>query len=410
MSELGELVQSPFDEEPEPRPWVWVVGGIALLGVIVALIVIWVAGGDDTALPSSTTVAGSSTTQPDEAEDPGSLLDSRGPEPQFDTSGLGANRSFDPDASPPLSSAWQYRASTWLTVESESVVGRFADLPLSLVAALGVVSDPYEPSFGGPGTCYGLIDVQGNVSTSCFAVEPDSAGQALFVGLVGSGVTAWGALPDEASVGVLVVNGTDTAWQRISGRAAAFEFEPSTGDVVELRVLSASGETLGVVDRSRYEPSGAISVEARTGWGDFSTTPYDEIDMYEVDSLVVACMNDNGIPATLPSRETYKERSIDLSDVEESDLGRADLVHAQCRVGLRVPLAPTGLSPHQLETQYLANVQVHECFSDLGYDTGPVPSFPTWIEQPDETRWDPFLILLSDYPDDFESATKACTD
>lgn len=409
MSDLGDLTQSPLDEEGGRRPWAWAVGVVVLLGAIVAVIVIWRAGGEDTTLPSSTTVASSSTTQPDQTSDPGSLSVSLGPEPQFDTSGLGADRNFDPDAASPLSLAWQDQVSAWLAIGSESVVGRFADLPLSLVGAFGVVLDPYESSFGGPGTCYGLVDVQGDVSLSCFVVNSDSVGQALFVGLVGSGVTAWGALPNEASVGVLVVNGTDTAWQRVSGRAAAFEFEASTGDVVELRVVSASGETLGVVDRSRYEPSGATFVEARTGWGDFSTTPYDEIDMYEVDSLVVACMNDNGIPATLPSGETYRERSIDLSDVEEPDLDQADLVHAQCRVGLKLPLAPIGPSPDQLEARYVANVKMHECLSDLGYDTGPAPSFPTWMEQPDEARWDPFLILLSDYPDDFESATKSCT-
>jgi len=69
---------------------------------------------------------------------------------------------------------------------------------------------------------------------------------------------------------------------------------------------------------------------------------------------------------------------------------------------------PTALSTPELEDVYNSHLAIHGCFLDLDFDSGLVPAVDVWFRQPSDTRWDPVLVLLTRFPDDFESAAKAC--
>lgn len=412
---LKELLETQVDDSQRRPIWPWVIAGATAL--VVALVLVFVVG--DSEDPSSVEAgsSASSTTMLAATESSLVLDDSvveqgvAGPAPGEALTGFGGEETLTSVDGLSLVDRRWFEGSTestvYLDVDRRVAVGAVPGTQYRVLAMFGTVADPYDASFGAPGACYQLSGPESGL-IDCFGYDPPGDPRPLFVGTIGSGFTAWGVLPADASVAVLSVNDANIAWQRPRAGTAIFRFEAQPGDQVELRILDASGVELDSVDRQRPGPATGTYVEAITGYGDFSGMSADQIDPLEVNTLIVACMNDQGFGATLlPPGTTVGDRTIDTSTIAERDRTAADLAHAQCRAGLNLP-DPNVTSDEALRTDYDAMVAIGECLAGLGYPLGSPPPFHEWAATAPETRWDPIRLMELRYPDEAPEALPAC--
>jgi hypothetical protein len=403
--------------------WPWLVAGLLLLGGVI-LIVAQSDGSEepptDSAAPeltATTTATGPSVAVDDPGTgltEPSVVLDEprviqaqQGPEPEFDTSGLGEEQILIPiDGIGLEPRTWFANQVTSLDVTDRVAIGT-VDGRAQVFAAAGTMADPYRASYGAPGVCH-LLSMGEGLTSSCFAYDPPGKPTALFVGSVGIDFVAWGLLGDAVSVAVLTVNDVAVAWQRPRGSTVVFGYAPRIGDQIGLTLLTSLGVEMGRSDRSRpVEPTGSY-VDPITGYGDFSNAAFDDIDSHQVNTLIVECMNDEGFAATLLSaQQNVGPETIGLFDIPERDLPPANLTHAKCRAGLNLPDEPPP-SPDEIRGEYDTLVEVQLCLTNLGFSIDPAPQFDDWADSSPETRWDPILILLTANPEGAENALQTC--
>lgn len=406
---IDELLQSPYDREPTTRRWMAFAGIAVFAMVVVGVIWILNAGradqGDAAGVPTTSVSvpgppsenASDSTTTTVVAQEPGIS-----PEPVFDpaTSGYGYEEIFEP-----ADEGATYRAlQAWTNPEQ---VGGDEDEGETIVVGYspslhrGVLqSDTVSvPDQGGSAEelrrCVGFTDF-GGTSSSCWTVDkevlgrPVLAGQELFLDIV-----AWVDLPESASVGVLTVNSEFLAWQRPRYGIVVFQYEAEVGDIIELTVLDATGNTVGVIDRTQ-PATGEPELVPITGYGDFSDTALDSVDWYDVQERIVHCLNDQGIDATLPARsKTSPDHVPGISFGGDQNVAGEEVheIMSRCRAGLSLP-DQLPADPNDLYDYF---EEIHLCLADLGYDSGPMPAFEEWMEQPMGTRWDPTIVLFRRY-------------
>lgn len=406
------LMQSPYEQDPKSKRWML----YAVVGAVLVVVVggLWLMTRDaepDQALsPETTVVPNTDGSGPRETGSTTTALEQNpgtGPEPEFDpsSSGFGYEEILEP-----ADGDIEYRVlQTWVdggqaTDDIEvMVVGYSPSLNRGVVRS-DEVSPPDETGseVRAPGVtrrCVGFTDF-GGTSSSCWIVDdivqgrPVMGGQELLLDIV-----SWADLPDNASVGVLTVNSEFLAWQRPRYGIVVFEYEAEVGDVIELTLLDATGKPLGVIDRTQTV-SAEAELEPITGYGDFGDAVLATVDWYEVQELIVLCLNDQGINASVPARSSTSPDYVPGIAFAESQEPEFDQVQAhellsRCRAGLNLPDA----IPSDPQDLYDFYQDAHVCFADLGYDTGPIPTFEQWIKQPLGTRWDPTILLLKRYDD-----------
>lgn len=436
---LHELLSPQAEEQRDWPIWLWLVGGLLIVGVVVGVLVLM--GGSDepteedaatgASVPTSDLTVPTAATEESNASlgDPDAVVEDPeavpaepfvtleglqvkraeyGPDPEFDTSNLGALQVLEPTTGIGLGDQSFFETSELtLEVSQRLSIGDTLD-GHRIVAVAGTVSDPYLASFGAPGVCYHLANDEGGGASDCLSYDPPGTPTALFIGQAGLDQIGWGLLPDEASVAALTVNNVAMGWQRPLARTVVFSYAPQIGDQIELRVLSADGVELAAGDRSRPVEASGTYVEPITGYGDFIDLLLEDIDIRELSSLIVECMNDQGVAASIPPPEApIGPRSIDLTDVPEDERAGADLAHARCRAGLNLP-GPTPRSIEDQQADYEFLVTTHECLVDLGFSIQAATPFDEWLAAPSETRWDPILLVSMLHPSDAEQALKTC--
>ncbi|MEX2624335.1 MAG: hypothetical protein WD651_11460 [Acidimicrobiia bacterium] len=122
-----------------------------------------------------------------------------------------------------------------------------------------------------------------------------------------------------------------------------------------------------------------------TGYGDFSKEPYFEIDWFYVSELVVRCMNDRGLPATL----TPDGAGISAANIppDQNQVGYETM--NACMEGLNVPPyePPT---EDQIALTYYYNLALIECLEHEGYQLPDPPSLEVVIETWTTGVWHPY--------------------
>lgn len=421
---LQDLLGSPLDDEPRGRSK-WIVVGVVAIVVIVVVVWVLFSGSDDPVVVPIAGVESSSstvvTTIPVVSEpvlildDPPVSAAKEGPEPDFETDGLGEEQFLTPYDGVNLDErAWLEEMTGTLEVKASQAVGVTFELQHRMLVVHGTVIDPYMASYGAPGRCYRLANAAER-PVDCFGYDLPGASRPLFMDQDNPddpdapAFLAWGMLPGEVSVAVLSVNGVDVAWQRPRGSTVVFRHVLQRGDQIEMRALDVSGIEIDSDDRSWPAETSAKYVEPILGYGDFSNALSREIDAHEVNTLIVKCMNDQGVPAVIIPPELARDlRTIDLSTVPEGDRTSADLVHARCRAGLNLPEVGPRVAPVlQGEYEFLASIQV--CLTDAGIPVDPPPPVLEWVAIPPKDRWDPFRTLgpISER-EDVQHALAAC--
>lgn len=422
---LHELLNPEMDQSQGKPIWPWLVGTILLVGALILAIV--QLGGSNGTSPDSAAPAVTSTNGPTGSSmavdnpgavsvEPGVVLEQPrviqaqlGPEPNFDTSGLGEEQILMPvDGIGLEDTTWFETQEENLDVTEREAIGTVGG-QTRLYAVAGTISDPYLPSYGAPGYCH-LLSTGTDRTGSCFAYDPPGNPTALFVGSIGIDFLAWGHLGEDVSVAVLTVNNVALAWERPRGSTVVFSYASQIGDQIELTLLTSLGVEMGRSDRSRSpEPTGGY-VEAITGYGDFSSVAFDDIDSHQVNTLIVECMTDEGFPAELlPAQAGVGPETIGLFDIAEQDWPAANLTHAKCRAGLNLPTKPAR-SAEEIRAEYDSLVEVQLCLANLGFSIDPAPEFDEWVDGSPETRWDPILIVLMANPQGAQEALETCLD
>ncbi|GMQ94888.1 MAG: hypothetical protein BMS9Abin12_2405 [Acidimicrobiia bacterium] len=408
-----ELVTSPYDDEPGgKRPILrWLLwAGSTIIAVVVAVAVL---GGDDAEGDPSPVVGSGTTSSVAVATEGDGVAAEPSKEPKdepppvlaFDTAAFGTEQVLGETEEGTLAEHRDRMASPWMVIDEVVLIGSIPDTRFELATATAISMNPYRDSFGGPTTCFVLIDGQ-ETSADCFVTDETASTRPVFTGLVGTGVVGWSSLPDAASIGVLTVNNRAIAWQRPSLGIVAFQHDIFPGESVELVVLDDEGTE---IDRgTRHEPSEPteIYVEPITGYGDYTDIAFDDIDFAEADKQIVACMIDNDIPAVVGTR-FGPYHSIDLEAITEDDIPEAQEILARCRIGLNLPVRPDPDEAWHRE-QYDTYVELHACFADLGYEIDPAPAYEEWAAAPRETRWDPALMMGILFPNRQQVALAKC--
>jgi hypothetical protein len=425
MTDPLHQLLNPKDERPPRRPvWPWLAASVLLVGI--AIWAFWRPGGsDEGSAASDIPEASTSVTGPAgpgaTVNDPGAVSEAPvvlledsdviqagwGPQPEFDTRAYGEEQVLMPvDGIGLEDRAWLQGQDVTLEVTERQAIGTVR-APMQMFATAGTIADPYQTAYGAPGYCH-LLSTGSDRVSSCFAYDPPGTPTPLFAGSVGLDFLAWGLLDEEVSVAVLSVNDVAVAWQRPRGSTVVFSHTPQIGDQIELILLTALGEEMGRSDRIRpEEPTGSYT-EPITGYGDFSSVAFDDIDTHEVNSLIVECVIDQGFAVTLlPPNEITGLETIGLFDVPERDWAAADLAHARCRSGLNLPPKPPR-SLDEIQTEYDSLIEMQLCLANLGFSVDPAPPFEQWTTDPPETRWDPILIILMSNPEEAEQALQQC--
>ncbi|MEN8040777.1 MAG: hypothetical protein ABFR95_04670 [Actinomycetota bacterium] len=401
-----ELVTSPYDDEPGGIPpwmkWVMLVGiGVVLVGFGLVVLL----GGDDDpeaqASPTSTIASIPGEGNPVEGEfgeDPPSEQvtdpdDGLGPEPAFDTRGFGGEQELEfAEPSSNLSFILDTTMEHSLNQAETVALGKISDPDRIIIKATGLLASPYDDSFGGPGECFGLATLDGT-SMDCHPVTPDASLRPLFSGFVGYNLMAWGGLPEEASVAVLMVDDQPEGWQRPKHGVVVFRAYVVTGRDVEVVIYDAEGTEIARADRRRPPESDTLYVEPITGFADYTEVSFEEIDFTEATGYLVACMRDNNFEVDVPPVYGPGLGFIDLSIFSEENLPFANETLARCRLGLNLPERPR-FTPEALEDTFTWLTDLYTCLTDDGYEIMPPPEFEAWLEQPIDIRWDPMLILM----------------
>ena len=226
-----------------------------------------------------------------------------GPEPAATPSSSGAAFALEPIEGVSLDERGFLENLDHLTSSSQSggefpdptrtAVGEIPGTSYRLFAARGVNGFSNDPDAGKPGECYYLFGIReqpSQASTDCFTSSDSPTLTPLWSGLESHGVYAWADLPPEASVAVLMVDGTAEMWQQPQSGVVAFSYGAGAGDV-SLVVLDASGAEIAHGDRAPWipPPTGPI-----TGYGDYTGVGPDDINWEEAWASVARCMTEQG--------------------------------------------------------------------------------------------------------------------
>ena len=186
-----------------------------------------------------------------------------GPEPAAAPSSGGAAFALEPIEGVSLDERGFLENLDHLTSSSQSggefpdptrtAVGEIPGTSYRLFAARGVNGFSNDPDAGKPGECYYLFGIReqpSQASTDCFTSSDSPTLTPLWSGLESHGMYAWADLPPEASVAVLMVDGSAEMWQQPLSGVVAFSYGAGAGDV-SLVVLDASGAEIAHGDRAR---------------------------------------------------------------------------------------------------------------------------------------------------------------
>lgn len=415
---FDELLKSPYDDEPTmgrtARIVIWSVVGLVVLVAVVFVLVrsttsVDYAEGDPAPPPSDESTATSTSSSTTSIPDIVGVVDAPeglGPEPQFDTSTFGEQTTVGESTESPPSRDTFMRGFLDEGAIFTSI-GAVGPDGATLFRFAGTIVDPFAVGYAGPGMCVGLWRGGGG-SSECMPVGVDVDAYPLFSGHVGSGITAWGGLSDQASVATLVVDDQVLGWTRPVASVAVFEYEMEPGTTVRMDIYDVNGQLIGTADRHPVPPPATPNVEPIEGYGDFSEQDLRTLDRAEVESALVACLADWDIEAEVGERDGPQRYRIDM-DVEPEQLPTATTVLARCYLGLKIPVSDP-YNADQLAEFYEASVEAAECLNEAGYEVGEPPALDEWITHPIDTRWDPWRILMVKFlrPSDFEAAIELC--
>jgi hypothetical protein len=327
---FGELLRSPLEDLPPTRPHGRLLAILALILVVagagIGITVLSLRGrADDEATPASgstsSTMAGTTipgTTIPGTTmgstttatAEPVLILDTpaiyapvSGPEPAAAPSSSGAAFALEPIEAVSLDERGFLENLDHLTSSSQSggefpdptrtAVGEIPGTSYRLFEVRGVNGFSNDPDAGKPGECYylfGIRELPSQASADCFTSPDSPTVTPLWGGMESLGVYAWADLPPEASVAVLMVDGSAEMWQQPQSGVVAFSLASASGNV-SLVVLDASGAEIARGDRTPRipPPTGPI-----TGYGDFTGLSPDDINWEEAWASVARCMTEQG--------------------------------------------------------------------------------------------------------------------
>jgi hypothetical protein len=146
----------------------------------------------------------------------------------------------------------------------------------------------------------------------------------------------------------------------------------TTSAVAEVDMPSS---TSTVLDNGTTVSSTSTTMAPITGYGDFSTQTYFEIDWLFVTELVIRCMNDHGIPATL----TPDGAGISAANIPPGQNQIGFETMNACREGLSLPPHEEA-NPDQLAEVYQYNLALMECLEAEGFDVSEPPSLEVYID------------------------------
>jgi hypothetical protein len=322
---FSELLRSPLEDLPPTRPHGRLLAILALILVVVgAGIGITVlslrgrvheeatpASGSTSSTMAGTTIPGTTMNSTTTATaEPALILDTpaiyapvSGPEPAAAPSSSGAAFALEPIEGVSLDERGFLENLDHLTNSSQSggefpdptrtAVGEMPGTRYRLFEARGVNGFSNDPDAGKPGECYYLFGIReqaSQASADCFTSLDSPTLTPLWSGMESLGVYAWADLPSEASVAVLMVDGTAEMWQQPQSGVAAFSLARAAGDV-SLVVLDASGAEIARGDRTPRIPPPAGPI---TGYGDYAGVSPDDINWEEAWASVARCMTENG--------------------------------------------------------------------------------------------------------------------
>lgn len=141
---------------------------------------------------------------------------------------------------------------------------------------------------------------------------------------------------------------------------------PTIGDAPTTSAVSTTSTTA---------KEAVTSIPPISGYGDFSEQTYFEIDWLHVTELVIRCMNDQGIPATL----TPDGAGISAEKIppDQNQIG-FETMNA-CMEGLSLPPQEEA-NPDQLAEIYQYNLALKVCLEAEGYDVPEPPSLEVYID------------------------------
>ncbi len=418
-----ELLKSPYeDDDPGPKRWLLVLAAVGVVGVVIVGVVLWMGGepsdpstepaaspGNPTRTTSTTAPSQSGSTTTTTLVAPGvAVVDGElGPAPTFDVSQYGTQQElgFVPDDRY-VPSRWEESGRYFLDVGSIMVAGAIPETYGVLVTSTGTIADPFNPSFGADGTCFTMSFLDGD-QMDCFAYNAPGSLRPVFVGFFGSGVMAWGMLPEDSSVALLVVDGIPTAWQRPSGGVVAFAHDVVPGEVITLFVYDAAGNELGRSDRVPVVDEVQPVVDVVEGYGDYSGVPFDEVDFAAADLLIVECVADGGFDVV--TYESFGEgfHAIDYSMLPDEERREGLARIAGCVAGLHIAQRPESTLEDQREWFEILS-EIRDCLVDAGFAIAAPPPFDEWVIDSPDTQWNPLILMHIQYPEDGTDSYMEC--
>lgn len=152
---------------------------------------------------------------------------------------------------------------------------------------------------------------------------------------------------------------------------------------------SATTDQVSVEENSGADPGGG-ELPPITGYGDFSSYAYADVDWFEVTRLEVKCLNDNGFPA----RVEAPGNGMTFEDIAVDQHAAALAAFDACEAGLSLPPYERP-NAEQLAKQYEFLLELQECLLAEGYDTSPAPSLDAFVENWETTAWTPYDEIIS---------------
>ncbi len=149
---------------------------------------------------------------------------------------------------------------------------------------------------------------------------------------------------------------------------------------------------------SAFEPTDPIS-----GYGDFSSIPYRDIDQTEVAALLHQCVRDQGFPVTL-----LGDGGIGFDQVpREQNVAASDALD-RCLAGLALP-APSLPTGEDIQRIYSALLDTATCLEKEGYEVEAAPTFEVFNDSYVTGPWHPYLSLPEDIgPSEWQRINSAC--
>lgn len=173
------------------------------------------------------------------------------------------------------------------------------------------------------------------------------------------------------------------------GACVASSDIPATAEGSTTQVQHAGSST---VPRSLPESGpwvGPEELEPITGYGDFSSVEYWQIDWYRVVNLEIQCLNDQGFAVeVIPPGD-----GISFSGVSSEQLEAANRAFWACQAGLNLP-EYTEPTHDELEEHYYYLLELSECVEAEGYATTDAPSLDVFIES--GGAWSPYDLVAND--------------